>query len=101
MKKHELLNILIILLYMYKGFLSWIKKYKDKCNEKNEITKIKKNFNFFSQVPDEIKEIGEIYKLVDNLETNVNFQYFEYQKILVKFMKKQKNDGNDDYFRFC
>ena len=101
MKKHEILNVLIILLYMYKGFLPWIKNYNDKCNEKDEIIKIKKNFDFFSQVPDEIKEIAEIYKLVDNLEINAEVQYFEYQKILINLMKKQKNDGNDDDFRFC
>ena len=42
MKKHEIMNVLIILLYLYKGFLPWIKKYNDNCNQRDEIIKIKK-----------------------------------------------------------
>lgn len=101
MKKHEIMNILIILLYLYKGFLPWIKKYNVNCNKRDEIIKIKKKFDFFDQVPEEIKELREIYKLVNNLEESEEIDYIEYQKILLNLKKKQKNDNDDNDFRFC
>lgn len=98
-KKHEILNILFILLYLYKGYFPWMKNFSNRLNRKEEIIKIKNKFNFLNELPEEIKEIGVIFKNVQELNDNKEPEYMMYQKILIDLEKRQKNDNYKE-FRF-
>lgn len=97
-KKDEIISILYILFYLYKGSLPW-KSYNNKNNKKSELLKKKKEFNFIKELPDEIKDIGKIYLKVQQLEKWDEPDYFEYQKILNELKNKNNND-NYECLRF-
>ena len=98
-KKDEIISILYILFYLYKGSLPW-ESYNNKNNKINELLKKKKDFDFIKELLDEIKDIGEIYLKVKQLEKWDEPDYFEYQKILNELKNKINNNDNYEGLRF-
>lgn len=99
LKKHEILSVLLILLYLYKGYLPWKNKFNDKYEKKKKTINLMRDFDFLSELPVEIQEIGEIYKMVKELDNNQELDYIKYQRLLITLMKRQKNDEYKE-FRF-